>query len=115
MSLFQCENCGCVENTACANQGFKSISRIYDWSYAPQLKGKKICRACGPVNFLNDGKIKPDHWGEYGQWHNEFPRVFLPLGKFKTSRGGNIEHIETGSEKYLEYALDRSENPAVKH
>ncbi len=32
MSLFQCENCGCVENTACSFQGIKPMAAELDFS-----------------------------------------------------------------------------------
>ncbi len=112
MSLFQCENCGCVENTACADQGF-TLSDCYDWSYDESLKGKKVCRACGPKNREGGGKMTCDLWGDYGVWHNEFDRIFLPLGQFKTASNGNLEHVETGCQDFRKYALECSENPNV--
>lgn len=100
MSLFQCENCGCVENTALSSQGFNGFfEKLYDWSYAPERKGKRLCSECGPVKY-KDGK-----YTEYGKWHNVFPRQYLPLGKFKTNRHGNLEHIETGETDYQPYIL----------
>jgi hypothetical protein len=41
-------------------------------------------------------------------WHDVFPRVFLPLGMFKTARNGNLEHVETGDQDFRKYALERS-------
>jgi len=100
MSLFQCENCGCCENTALAFQGFKIIADGFDWSYAPEREGMILCSACGPSLF-EDGSPS----GKDGSWHNVFPRVFLPKGMFKTNNVGNLEHIETGSEDYRQYAI----------
>jgi len=99
MSLFQCEVCGCCENTALACQGFKYITECFDWSYAPEREGKKLCSACGPVNYRTEGAT------EYGVWHGEFDRVFLPLGEFKTNQRGNLEHIESGSEDFRQFAI----------
>ncbi len=31
---------------------------------------------------------------ETGVWHDEFPKLILPLGEFKTDRHGNLEHID---------------------
>lgn len=36
MSLFQCEVCGCCENTALSCQGFHWMADLFDWSYAPE-------------------------------------------------------------------------------
>lgn len=101
MSLFQCEVCGCCENTALSAQGFHGIfTRYFDWSYAPERKGKQLCSACGPVKYI-DGRQS-----EFGQWHDVFPRVFLPLGQFCTNKAGNLEHVATGSEDYLSFRLE---------
>lgn len=101
MSLFQCENCGCCENTALSSQGFNGFfEKLYDWSYAPELKGMKLCSACGPVKY-SDGEAT-----EYGEWHNRFPRVYLPKGMFITNGVGNLEHKETGSDDINKYALE---------
>lgn len=100
MSLFQCENCGCCENTALSSQGFNGFfERLYDWSYAPARKGMKLCSACGPTHYRNGEQT------EYGKWHRVFPRVFLPKGKFKTNRVGNLEHIVTGSEDFRSFEI----------
>lgn len=71
MSLFQCEECGCRENTACC---------LFWTSYLSD-DGRALCSVC-------DTRI--------GEWHNRFPRMFLPKDEFKTNGEGNLEHIETG-------------------
>lgn len=105
MSLFQCENCGCCENTALSAQGFKWMAEIFDWSDIEDRKGKLVCSACGPTKY-NDGKPT-----EFGQWHDEFDRTFLPKGEFKTNRVGNLEHIETGCEQFRKYAISQEMDP----
>lgn len=99
MSLFQCEVCGCRENTALACQGFYWMTDLFDWSYAPDREGKKLCSACGPTHYKSG---KPSEWGS---WHGKFERVFLPLGMFKTGRRGGLAHIETGDVDYHKYAI----------
>ncbi|WP_372833082.1 hypothetical protein [Pontibacterium sp.] len=102
MSVFQCENCGCVENTALAVQGFKGWpEKSFDWSYAPERKGKLLCSACGPV------KTRSGQATEFGEWHDEFERTFLPLGQFKTNSRGNLEHIESGDTDYRKFAIEQ--------
>ena len=105
MSLFQCENCGCCENTACSMQGFDDWGGWFDWTGIEELKGKKLCSACGPA-LLSDGDETPNK----GLWHGEFDRVFLPMGKFKTNGRGNLEHVETGGTDYRSYAIERERN-----
>lgn len=100
MSLFQCENCGCVENTALSSQGFVGIfEKYYDWSYAPERKGMKLCSACGPEKY-SDGEDT-----EYGKWHKVFTRQYLPLGMFETNEVGNLAHKETKSDDYQPYII----------
>lgn len=100
MSLFQCEVCGCCENTALSCQGFKYIEECFDWAYAPEREGLKICSACGPTHYAGgEGPTK------YGKWHGEFDRVFLPMGEFHTNRAGNLEHNQSGSEDFCLYAI----------
>lgn len=71
MSLFQCEECGCRENTATCNY----------WNRYSKADKRKICSVCDP---------------DIGKWHSRFPRLMLPKGEFKTNSQGNLEHIETG-------------------
>ncbi|MDA8485113.1 hypothetical protein NNO07_18765 [Pseudomonas resinovorans] len=99
MSLFQCEVCGCCENTALSFQGC-SFVEVYDWSYAPERQGKRLCSVCGPLKY-RDGTSTG-----LGQWHGEFRRVFLPLGMFVTNQRGNLAHKDTGDENYRAYAIE---------
>lgn len=104
MSLFQCENCGCCENTALSAQGFQGFMRdLFSWEGMEHMKGKLLCSACGPSNYRSG---KPS---KMGSWHGEFERVFLPLGMFKTDDQGNLAHIETGDTNVDKYAI----NPGV--
>lgn len=100
MSLFQCENCGCCENTALSSQGFvNGMERFYDWSYAPERKGLRLCSACGPTKFTRGNPT------EYGKWHNRFPRTYLPIGMFVTNQVGNLAHKDTGDEDFRKYEI----------
>lgn len=100
MSLFQCQHCGCCENTALSCQGCNGYAvSFFDWADFEDRKGKKLCSACAPTKY-RDGKPT-----EFGKWHGEFDRIFLPLGMFKTDRQGNLAHIETGSSNFREYAI----------
>lgn len=100
MSIFQCERCGCAENTACGVGMFYHSPSSFDWSYAPELEGKRLCSACGPTHLKNGSKTITE-----GQWHGLFPRVYLPKGQFVTNSVGNLAHRETGDTDYLKYAL----------
>lgn len=86
MSLFQCEECGCCENTALSCQGFRGWSeKMFDWSYAPERQGKLLCSACGPTHYRAG---KPT---EFGKWHGEFDREYLEKGMFRTDERGDLE------------------------
>jgi hypothetical protein len=82
MSLFQCTECGCVENTALCNHA---------WNKGKLKIEQDYCSACDP-------QIK--------KWHGRFHRTFLEKGKWKTNREGNLEHIETGETDFHKYAID---------
>ena len=108
MSLFQCQQCGCCENTALAGQGCNGhAEKLFDWSGIEDRRGKKLCSACAPTKY-SDGKNT-----RYGQWHGRFPRVFLPMGMFRTNTNGNLAHVETGDEDYRKYAIGGA--PAYRH
>ena len=104
MSLFQCENCGCVENTALSCQGIgKFAAKWFNWNGIEDRKGKKLCSECAPPKH-NDGTDSG-----LGKWHGEFPQIFLPMGMFKTNKEGNLAHIDTGDTDYREYAIQPPE------
>lgn len=98
MSLFQCQHCGCCENTALSYQDC-ALVEVYDWSYAPERQGLRLCSACRPTHY-RDGSPTG-----MGQWHDEFSRVFLPKDMFHTNRVGNLAHNETGDENFRAYAI----------
>lgn len=98
MSLFQCQHCGCVENTALSSQGFTRTD-FFEWTGIEDRKGKKLCSVCAPTKY-SDGSPT-----EFGKWHDRFSRTFLPLGMFRTNDKGNLAHIETGDEDYRKYAI----------
>jgi hypothetical protein len=109
MSLFQCGNCGCCENTALAGQGCDGYAEgFYDWTGFEDRKGKKLCSVCAPTRFEDGTKT------EYGSWHGQFPRVFLPAGKFRTARNGNLEHIETGDQNFRKYAIESQSDASAE-
>lgn len=52
MSLFKCDQCGCVENTASSRFWFRNFPNS-------GLNGRALCSECDP---------------EIGKWHGRFPR-----------------------------------------
>ncbi len=90
MSIFQCEGCGCAENTALASTYCWYRPDRFDWTGKEELKGKRLCSACLPSKRVNGSSTK------FGKWHGEFTQRFLPLGEFETDGQGNLRHIKTG-------------------
>ena len=94
MSLFQCAECGCCENTALSNHAYRRYQARKEG-----LPPRDLCSACDP---------------SIGKWHDEFDRVFLPPGEFKTNQRGNLEHAATGSEKFRDFAIGRAARASGK-
>lgn len=85
MSLFQCESCGCCENTALS---------AYHWR-----KSKKeplVCSGC---------EDKYDFDRPLRTWHGEFERVYLPKGMFVTNHEGNLANRQTGDTDFTKHRL----------
>lgn len=132
MSIFQCQKCGCSENTAdtecfhcmswmnreytdkdthpgvlLALQSYKRILGLRDdesFGY--------YCSACCPLWF--EGKSygvgpNPDPQPGEGMWHGEWERTFLPKGKFETNPDGNLWHKETHDTDIKKYRLPKEE------
>lgn len=87
MSLFQCHECGCRENTATCN--FWSRVECH-WRGVPSLPWM-LCSACDPA---------------IGKWHGQFQRIFLPKGMFVTDARGSLAHKETGDTNVRMYAIE---------
>ena len=101
MSIYQCDDCGCAENTACGwfhSRNSKTLNK-------PEDVGKKLCSACATTEWPS-GDAKKDF---DGTWHNKFKRTFLPHGEFFTNQQGNLQHTESGligGEAYSKYGSD---------
>lgn len=108
MTLFQCEICGCVDNTATSTKSH-ILPGPWDWTDREHLKGKAMCCVCGPTRYRSGDKLPKK---TLGRWHNKFDRVFLPMGMFTTNEVGNLAHKITGDEDYRKYATRVV--PAVK-
>jgi len=100
MSLFQCEECGCCENTALSSQGHKPPAKWFDWYGIEDRMGKQLCSACGPTKYASG-----ETCDKGGGWHGQFERLYLPKGMFKTNHVGNLAHKDTGDENYRAYQI----------
>tara|TARA_B100001057_G_scaffold463613_1_gene517879 strand:+ start:97489 stop:97860 length:372 start_codon:yes stop_codon:yes gene_type:complete len=101
MSIFQCQVCGCAENTACGWFHTRFNERLNK----PEDLGIAKCSACGPQTYPSGD----DNKNFNGEWHGRFKRRFLPHGEFFTNEQGNIEHVHSGligNEAYEVYGAD---------
>lgn len=89
MSIYQCDKCGCAENTAlgwyhCRNKSERMLGAEFK-------DGTKLCSSCSPSMFA-DGS----NFSKGGGWHNQFTRTFLPKGVCFTNMDGNLECKNSG-------------------
>lgn len=118
MSLFQCDKCGCVENTACCNGGhfirytinkekypevYKSYKEVLGLSEGEEFG--KYCCVCNPIWFDNH-KYGIGKNPNKNVWHNIFGRIFLAKGEWETNKVGDLQHKKTGEQDYYKYAIE---------
>lgn len=97
MSSYQCEQCGCLENTAYGNYHIRN-----DEKRCPESDlNRALCTACMSPTY-RDGTPNP----RGGKWHNRFARIYLPKGMFRAHFSGKLLHKET-RRPYTEYASDK--------
>jgi len=111
MSLFQCDKCGCVENTSCTDgywwMSYLNISKDQKNIEAAKRAKEELglsddeplghyCSVCSPISF--NGLIH--------SWHNRFPREYLPKGEWQTDNEGNLEHKITKAKNFEDYLKD---------
>jgi hypothetical protein len=82
MSVFRCENCGCIENTATSNFVSRRYRYSADMENLPPLPA--LCSECDP---------------EIGQWHGRFPKRSAK-GMVLTSDGFLVSPEELGTESF---------------
>jgi hypothetical protein len=82
MSIYQCEECGCAENTALGWYWAKDWKNMVD----PKYEGRALCSACGPTHFIDGTKVPRMQ----GKWHGQFERTFYPKGSMETDEFGNL-------------------------
>lgn len=101
MSMFQCQNCGCAENTALTSGYLTFLHKDLDFVGIESRVGKRLCSACTPSNFVGGGVVDKG-----GQWHGRFPRRFLEKGAYVTNKEGNLAHCTTGELDYHKHSKD---------
>lgn len=122
MSLFQCEKCGCCENTALTNASYRMLDALVSddellkESYRKVLgleSGVKLgnyCSACTPLWFDDRGNCgtgpNPSPEPGEGLWHGKFERVYYPLGSVYTDKQGNLAGTGLTKGRKEPYVLD---------
>ena len=89
MSLYQCEECGCVENTSCGHYHCRDSKEMW----APEFVGRKLCSACAPTHFKSGEPVR--RRDEKEGWHGRFERHFYPKGSLYTDDQGNVRNKVT--------------------
>lgn len=87
MSIFQCDSCGCAENTALGWYHYRNDPDLTPKEYL----GKKLCSACGPTQYPSGDSNEMT-----GKWHGKFTRTFFPHGECYTNSEGSLAHTATG-------------------
>jgi hypothetical protein len=132
MSLFQCDKCGCLENTALTgcywsrNLLEKHPDVLASYRQVLGLDEKAefghYCSACNPVWFDEGGEYgvgprpvgyENKHGEHMGVWHGRFERIFLPKMLFHTNEDGNLAHMETLDTEVDKYRLEAEEEIAL--
>ena len=62
MSLFVCDKCHCIENTALGRYWSRNLEGVRE-------RGKALCSECAPITFKSGEKTPKG-----GKWHNRFPK-----------------------------------------
>jgi len=129
MSIFQCDKCGCKENTALTGGAYGMVSCVKDrpdvvarylaiLGHPPWYPLGFYCSACNPQWFTPEGHVgvgpRPQDFQtprpkDAGTWHGKFDRVFLPKGMFATNNDGNLAHIDTLDTDTRKHSLPEEE------
>ena len=70
MSLFVCDKCGCVDNTALGRYWSKDDPLLW----GEDNLGLALCTECAPTTFADGSPVNPRIMADYGKWHNKFPK-----------------------------------------
>jgi len=87
MSLYQCDKCGCVENSALGHYHSVNVRDLWPDEYV----GKKLCSECGPPTYRSGEVCK-----KFGKWHDAFEKKIYPLNSLYTDDQGNIRRKSDG-------------------
>lgn len=74
MSLYQCDECGVVENTAVGFYHTRNWEKLWPKEYV----GRMLCSECGPPVHA-DGTDSG-----LGKWHGKFEKTFYEKGTMET-------------------------------
>lgn len=100
MSIFQCEKCGCLENTTRGLYHTRNMDLYSNYQEGTE-KGMKLCACCAPLNYSDGVKT------EFGQWHGRFSRVFYKVNSLYTDGEGNVRNKDTDEYPKKEDELKR--------
>ena len=81
MSLFICQNCGCIENTACGHWWARETC-----IFGGGLERMALCSACMPDHYASGESCFKGGKG----WHGHFPRVQATPEEIERHGRGNF-------------------------
>lgn len=74
MSIYVCDRCGCIENSAYGSYYLTNFGR--DNAEYGMPEGELWCHACCPHTKADGTKVpEPYRLHNYGNWHNRFDRI----------------------------------------
>lgn len=91
VSIFQCEKCGCGENTALGRYHTRNMD-----IWAEENRGLALCSACSPTQYASGEKVGGMKKDRVGSWHGKWSQTFYPKGEMSTNKVGNLIHTASG-------------------
>ena len=88
MSLYQCQKCGCKENTAKGLYHCRNNPEWFCFDDSDDMN-KALCSFCGPLTYSDGEDTK------FGKWHGKFDRQFFELDTCYTDTEGNLRIKES--------------------
>ena len=89
MPLFICDECDCIENTACGHYWCKGMQFIDE-----KIRDKALCSECCPASLMKNRN--------FGKWHGLFDKQIMDEDKVKEKLKIDKDHfIYLGKFEYL--------------
>lgn len=110
MSVYICDNCDVIENTALGLYHFKDHESVLE-----EYRGKALCSQCAPNQIFVDGST----YHKYGKWHGRFERKIVTEQYIRENAKdfiylGRFEYLRKSCSKcYLKYVIKGELQPCA--